>query len=163
VRAAVRDEKSGRIGSAHAWMDIPDLTKKQLTMSSLLLGERTQSTVTNVSNSETYGPVALSASHRFGRDSTMRFLLFVYNTTLSPADQKPDTAVQVQVIRDDQPVITTALRKISADAVTDLARLPYAAEIPLSGLQPGRYLLQVSVIDRISKQSTKRQTHFEVY
>ena len=163
VRAAVRDEKSGRMGSAHAWMEIPDLTRKQLTMSSLLLGERTQSTVTNVSNSEGYGPVALSASHRFGRESTMRFLLFVYNTALAPADQKPDTAVQVQVIRDDQPVITTALRKISADAVTDLTRLPYAAEIPLSGLQPGRYLLQVSVIDRISKQSTKRQTHFEVY
>ena len=43
------------------------------------------------------------------------------------------------------------------------ARLPYAAEIPLGDLLPGRYLLQVTLIDRVSKQSTSRQTHFEVY
>lgn len=163
VRVAARDAKSGRIGSAHAWFEIPDLSKKKLTMSSVLVGERQQSTLTNVSNPGTIGPVALSASHRFRRDSTLRFLIFAYNTAVSPTDQKPDVAVQVQVIRDDQPVVTTALRKINAEAGTDLQRLPYAAEIPLSGLQPGRYLLQVSVIDRVSKQSTTRTTHFDIY
>ena len=165
VRVAARDEKSGRIGSAHAWFEIPDLTKKKLTMSSVLLGERRQQTqtVTNVSNTGTTGPIALSASHRFHRDSTLRFLIFAYNTTLSSADQKPDVAIQVQVVREDQPVITTALRKIGTDQNTDLTRLPYAAEIPLTDLQPGRYQLQISVIDRVSKQSTTRQTHFDVY
>jgi hypothetical protein len=96
------------------------------------------------------------------RESTLRFLIFAYNA-FSPADQKPDVAVQVQVIRDDQPVITTALRKVNTEGVLDLVRLPYAAEIPLSELLPGRYLLQVTLIDRVSKQSTSRQTHFDVY
>ncbi|HEX8076388.1 MAG TPA: VWA domain-containing protein, partial [Chthoniobacterales bacterium] len=109
VRVAARDDKSGKIGSAQAWIEIPDVSKKQLAMSSLLLGERTQGMLTNVSNAEGVSPVALSASHRFKRESTLRFLLFVYNTTFSPTDQKPDAAVQVQVIRDDQPVVTTAL------------------------------------------------------
>ncbi|HKY41464.1 MAG TPA: VWA domain-containing protein [Pyrinomonadaceae bacterium] len=163
VRVAARDDKSGRIGSAHAWIEIPDLAKKKLTMSTLLLGERTQAMMKNVSDPGGTSPIALSASHRFERASTLRFLIFAYNTTVSPADQKPDVAVQVQVIRDNQPVITTALRKISTDGVLDLTRLPYAAEIPLSELLPGRYLLQVSLIDRVSKQSTTRQTHFDVY
>ena len=171
VRTAARDDKSGRVGSAHAWIEIPDLAKKKLAMSSLLLGERTQTTLANVSDtrpdgvSETGvgGPVALSASHRFRRDSTLRFLIFAYNTLSSPADQKPDVAVQVQVIRDDQPVITTALRKISTEGVADLARLPYAAEIPMNELLPGRYLLRITIIDRVAKQSTTRQTHFDVY
>jgi VWFA-related protein len=163
VRVAAHDEKSARTGSAHAWIEIPDLTNKKLAMSSLLLGERTQAMVANVSDPGSASPVALSASHRFGRESTMRFLIFAYNTMFSPTDQKPDVAVQVQVIRDDQPVITTALRKIITDGVLDLARLPYAAEIPLSELLPGRYLLQVTVIDRLAKQSTSRQTHFDVY
>jgi VWFA-related protein len=163
VRVAARDDKSGKVGSAHAWIEIPDLAKKKLTMSTLLLGERTQTTLTNVSNPGGVSPVALSGSHRFKRDSTLRFLLFVYNTTISATDQKPDAAVQVQVIRDDQPVITTALRKVNTEGVVDLARLPYAAEIPLTELLPGRYLLQVTVIDRVSKQSSSRQTHFEVY
>jgi VWFA-related protein len=163
VRVAVRDAKSGRTGSAHAWFDIPDLTKKKLTISSVLLGERTQSTMTNVSTTGAINPVAISGSHRFRRESTLRFLVFTYNAALSPADQKPDVAIQVQVIRDDQPVITTALRKIASDNLTDLARLPYAAEIPLNHMQPGRYQLQVSIIDRVSKQSTTRQTHFDIY
>lgn len=163
VRVAARDEKSGRIGSAHAWVEIPDLAKKKLTMSSVLLGERTQAPMTNVSNPGGTSPVALSASHRFRRESTLRFLVFVYNAVLSSADQKPDVAVQVQVIRDNQPVLTTALRKVNAEGVLDVARLPYAAEIPLSELLPGRYLLQVTLIDRVSKQSTSRQTHFDVY
>ena len=163
VRVAARDDKSGKVGSAHAWIEIPDLAKKKLTLSSLLLGERTQATLTNVSNPEGASPVALSASHRFRRASTLRFLVFVYNALPAPADQKPDVAVQVQVIREDQPVITTALRKINTEGVLDLARLPYAAEIPLGELLPGRYLLQVTLIDRVSKQSTSRQTHFEVY
>jgi hypothetical protein len=132
-------------------------------MSSLLLGERTQAMVTNVSSTGGVSPVALSASHRFQRDSTLRFLIFAYNSALSPTDQKPDIAVQVQVVRDDQPVITTALRKINTDGVADLARLPYAAEIPLSELLPGRYSLHVTLIDRVSKQSTTRQTYFDVY
>jgi VWFA-related protein len=163
VRVAVRDDKSGKVGSAHAWIEIPELANKKLAMSSLLLGERTQAMVTNVSNTAGVSPVALSASHRFQRESTLRFLLFAYNSTSSPADHKPDVAVQVQVVRDDQPVITTALRKVNTDGVADLARLPYAAEIPLTELLPGRYKLQVTLIDRVSKQSTSRQTHFDVY
>src|ERR1043165_2299466 len=163
VRVAARDDKGGKAGSANAWIEIPDLTKKKLAMSSLLLGERTQSTLTNVSSPSAANPVALSASHSFRRESTLRFLIFAYNSEPSPADQKPDVAVQVQVVRDDQPVLTTALRKLNVDGVADLARIPYAAEIPLTELTPGRYLLQVTLIDRVSKQSTSRQTHFDVY
>ncbi|HEY2961091.1 MAG TPA: VWA domain-containing protein [Pyrinomonadaceae bacterium] len=163
VRAAARDDKSGLAGSVHSWVEIPDLSKKQLTMSSVLLGELTQPQVRNVADTKPASPVALSASHRFKRDSTLRFLVFAYNTRVSPVDQKPDVAVQVQVIRDDQPVVTTALRKITTEGVEDIARLPYAAEIAMSELLPGRYLLQVSVIDRVAKQSTTRQTHFDVY
>src|SRR5215213_3264648 len=163
VRVAARDDKGDKAGSAHMWIEVPDLTKKKLAMSSLLLGERTQGVMTNVSNQPNANPVALSASHHFKRESTLRFLIFAYNAVPSPADQKPDIAVQVQVIRDDQPVLTTALRKVTVEGVMDLERLPYAAEIPLAELTPGRYVLQVTLIDRVSKESTSRQTHFDVY
>src|SRR4026209_800363 len=76
VRVAARDDKSGKVGSAHAWIEIPDLANKKLAMSSLLLGERTQAMMTNFSNSAGVDPVALNASHRFQRESTLRFLIF---------------------------------------------------------------------------------------
>jgi VWFA-related protein len=162
VRVAVRDDLSGRTGSAHGWIEIPDLTKGQLEMSSLLLGERNAAAMTSVSSAGDAGPVLLNPSHRFRVNSVLRFLVFCYNAKFSETDKQADLAVQVHVIRDDQPVITTALRKVSTDAA-DQARVPYAAEIPLPGLQPGRYALQITFIDRLSKQSTSRQTHFDIY
>jgi VWFA-related protein len=163
VRVAGRDAKSGRIGSAHAWISIPDLSKKQLTTSSLLVGERTQAMMTNVANASELAPISLNATHRFRKQSALRFLIFAYNTELSSTDGQPDVAVQVQVLRDDQPVITTALRKVTTAGVPDVTRLPYAAEVPLNGLTAGQYVLHVAVIDKLSKKSISQQTHFEVY
>lgn len=162
VRVAARDENSDRSGSAHGWIEVPDLTKTQLSMSSILVGERTQAMITNVSDQKAPAPVNLNPTRRFRRESNLRFLVFTYNATLSSTDKKPDIAVQVQVIRDDQPVVTTALRKVNTEGLVDTGRIPYAAEIPLSELIPGRYLLQVTIIDRVSKQSATRTTHFDV-
>jgi len=162
VRVAVRDDTSGRTGSVHGWIEIPDLTKGQLTMSSLLLGERNQGTMTNVSSAGEASPVLLNPGHRFRANSTLRFLVFGYNVKISDKEKQADLAVQVQVIRDDQPVVTTALRKVDTEGMADPARIPYAAEIPLAGFQPGRYILQVTFIDRISKESSSRQTHFDI-
>jgi VWFA-related protein len=162
VRVAARDDKSGRTGSAHGWIQIPDLTKKQLEASSLLLGERAPDTISNVSSPPSIGPISLSANHRFRRNANLRFLIFAYNTLLA-SDQKPDVAVQVQLVRDDQPVFTTALRKVGTEGVTDLTRLPYAAEIPLNDLQSGQYILHVTLIDRVAKRSISRETQFEIY
>jgi hypothetical protein len=163
VRVAARDEKSGRIGSAHSWINVPDLSKKQLTASSLLVGERTQAMMTSVTNPSDLSPISLSATHRFKNQSALRFLIFAYNAELSSTDGKPDVAVQVQVLRDDQPVITTALRKVTTAGLPDFTRLPYAAEIPLDALTAGQYVLHVAVIDKLSKKSVSQQTRFEVY
>jgi hypothetical protein len=59
-------------------------------------------------------------------------------------------------------VVTTALKKVSTEGLADIARIPYAAEIPLSGLPVGQYLLQVSVVDRVAKRSASQQTHLEI-
>jgi hypothetical protein len=108
------------------------------------------------------GGVALSVNHHFSHDEFLRFLVIVYNAALAPADSKPDVAVQVQIVRDEQPVTTTALRKISVEELKDFARVPYAAEVGLNGLPSGHYLLQVTVVDRVAKKSASQQSRFEI-
>jgi hypothetical protein len=68
----------------------------------------------------------------------------------------------VQLVRDDQPVVTTPLKKVEVDIAPDAAGIPYAAEMSLSGLPAGRYLFQVTVVDRVAKRSASQQTHFEI-
>ncbi|HVS83205.1 MAG TPA: VWA domain-containing protein [Pyrinomonadaceae bacterium] len=132
-----------------------------------------------------FDQVRLNVDHRFARSSHLRFLTFVYNAVgtnpVVPTPQSPDgrggnaaiiptsstgagpdLAVQVQVFRDNEPVITDPVHKVSVEGIADLSRLPYAAELALSSLQPGRYVLQVTVIDRIAKTSASQRFNFEV-
>jgi hypothetical protein len=165
VRVAVHDEKSGRTGSAHAWIEIPDLSSHHLALSSVLIGERPQTTLASVSTNvqPLSEQVTLSIDRYFRRNSYLRFLVYVYNAARAPADSKPDIALQTQILRDDQPVLTTALRKVNTEAVEDLDRLPYAAEILLTELPVGRYLLKVTVIDRATKTSASQYIRFEIH
>jgi hypothetical protein len=165
VRVGVRDETSGRSGTAHGWIEIPDLSAGQLALSSIMLGSRTATPeTTNISTiSDTPpNPVALSIDHNFSAEGFLRFMVLVYNAALAAADSKPDVAVQVQIVRNEQPVTTSALKKISVEGITDLTKIPYAAEVSLKGLPAGRYLLQVTVVDRISKKSASQQSRFEI-
>jgi VWFA-related protein len=164
VRVGVRDEKTGRAGTAHAWIEIPNLSSSRLAMSSLMLGLRTLPPISNASATANLpDPVDLSISHKFSSMGHLRFLVFIYNAPIAPADSKPDLAIQVQVVRDGQPVVTTALKKVSIENIPDLSRIPYAAEISLSGLPVGQYLLQVTVVDRVAKHSASQQTRFEIH
>jgi VWFA-related protein len=131
--------------------------------------------------------VSLNVDHHFSRTSHLRFLTFVYNARAgAPGDAAPavgpdstgtttipasstsgvgsryDLAVQVQVFRDNEPVITTPMRKIQLEGASDAARLPYAAEVNLDSLTPGRYVLLVTIIDRLAKASASQRFDFQV-
>jgi hypothetical protein len=96
----------------------------------------------------------------------LRFLTVIYNAMSRDAGSTtaaaPDLALQVQIFRDDQPVVTTALRKVSTEGILDPARLPYEAEIALGSLPSGRYALQITVIDRLAKTSATQRARFEI-
>jgi VWFA-related protein len=163
VRVAVRDEKTGRVGGAHGWIEIPNIPAGLLALSSLQLARRKASSIDTPHGSEKApSQVSLSIAHNFSTDEYLQFLLVVYNAALAPADSKPDIALQLQVLRDGQPVITIPLKKVAVDKATDPVAVPYAAEMPLQGLPTGRYLLRVTVVDRVAQRSASQQTHFAI-
>jgi hypothetical protein len=162
VRVAARDTRSGRTGSAVQWIEIPDLAKRQLTLSSLLVGGHTGDDQETPGASDT-SAVNISVDRRFPRSSRLRFLTYIYNAALrAGAGSQPDVAIQVQVFREDQPVVTTVLRKVSTEGLADLSRIPYAAEVLLNTLPVGHYVLHVTVIDRVAKTSASQRIGFEV-
>jgi len=163
----VRDEKNGKIGSDQQWIEIPDISAHKVVLSSLIVSERT---VTPAAAELRAAPprndqlaqnrVTVRVDHRFQRNSFLRFLVFIY--TQLQIGVTPDIAVQVRILRSDQPVITTSLRKVSTEGMPDLKRLPYAADVSLEQLPPGRYTLLVTAIDRLSRTTASQSTRFEI-
>jgi hypothetical protein len=159
VRVAALEEKGGRVGSAAQWIEIPDLSSKRLTLSSLLIGGQ----FVGSSTKQTAGAseqLQFSVDRRFSPGSHMTFLTIIYSA--APGNGTPNLDGQIEISRDGRPVVASPVRKIAVDPGTDLARIPYGADIALRNLSPGRYLLKVTVNDRNASSSASNQILFDV-
>ncbi|MDT4969029.1 MAG: hypothetical protein QOJ64_3766 [Acidobacteriota bacterium] len=146
VRVASRDAKSGRVGSAAQWIEVPDLTSGRLMLSSLLIGgQRVRSSQTKAAGETEQ--VQFSVDRRFKRDSHLSILTIIYNAARD-YNGRPDLEAQLQISRDGKPVITGPTRKVAVDSTSDITRIPYGADIALQKLSPGRYVLEVKINDR---------------
>ncbi|HKS30677.1 MAG TPA: VWA domain-containing protein [Pyrinomonadaceae bacterium] len=167
VRVASRYDANGLLGSAVQWVEIPDLSKQRLSLSSLMLGEK-KSAPEQEKKPEAEAAAAMtetvpiSVDRRFDRSSSLRFLVYIYNAAREAAASQPQVELQVQILRDEKPVATSPMRKIST-AEQDMTRLAYAAEFPLQEMTAGQYILQVTAIDRIAKTTASQRVRFEVH
>jgi hypothetical protein len=157
VRVAARDEKSGHIGSDAKWLEIPNLSGKRLMLSSLLVGGQFVGSGTNTPGGGER--MQFSVDRRFARGANLNFLTFIYNAASSPA---PDLDGQIKILRNGQAVVTSPVRKVPIDPGTDPARIIYGANIALQTLPVGRYLLEVTITDRIAKTSASQHISFEI-
>lgn len=163
VRVAARDVKSGSVGSAVQWIDIPDLTTRRLTLSSLLLSERPgDAHPAQAGNDSGAADLRVIVDRRIARTSQLRYIVFIYNAAQgNTGTAQPDVTVQTQILRGDEVALTSPVRPIST-AGQEPTRLPYAAEISLATLPAGHYVLLVSVQDRIAHSDSAQQVSFEV-
>ncbi|HEU4766418.1 MAG TPA: VWA domain-containing protein, partial [Pyrinomonadaceae bacterium] len=158
VRVAARDNETGSVGSAAQWIDIPDLSSKKLTLSSLLLGGHISNSVQDRNAS---GEQALfSVDHRFARQSTLTFFTVIYNAATTAA---PKLDAQIEIQRGGrQRVVISPVLPVVVEPNGDLARIPYGANVGLKSLVPGRYVLIVTVTDRNANASASNHVVFEV-
>lgn len=159
VRVAARDDQSGRVGSAAQWIEIPELSGKQLTLSSLLLGG--QFIGSGQKRAGGQEQVQFSVDRRFARGAHLNFLTIIYNAARAGSGA-PELEAQIKISRDGKAIVTSPMRKVGPEAGGDAARIPYGADIALQTLPAGRYLLQVTVFDRAAKSSAMQQISFEI-
>jgi VWFA-related protein len=160
VRVALRDRATGRVGSAMQWVEIPDLSKSDLALSSIFLGERNLETTPNEGATSRPRSLIVDVDHRFARTSVLRFQTYVYNAARSGGADTRDVQVQAQVFRGTTPLINTQPFKVPSTA--DPARLPFWSELSLEQLPPGRYVLQVTATDRTTNRTAAERVSFSV-
>lgn len=164
VRVAARDNESGRTGSDAEWIEIPDLAKQRLTLSSLLIGGQFVGSTqkeTSSGGAATLEQVQFSVERRFKRGSHLNFLTIIYNAARN-ANTSAELETQIKITRDGQSIVNSPVRKLALAPGADLARIPYSADIALQSLPAGRYVLQVTVSDRIAQTNATQQITFDI-
>lgn len=168
ARLAVREEKSGRLGSASGWVEIPDIKNKQLMLSGILLSDAGNEALQDLSNNGAtpnnqpggYAPRPSSASRRFKSGGDIDFLFFTYNAKVEK--NAVDLVSQTQLFSGSKLVYASPIVKMTVQPDADLQRIPYAARVALKGFEPGSYELRLMVIDRLTKTTAYRRVNFTV-
>jgi VWFA-related protein len=160
ARVAVREEGSARMGSASKWVEVPDIGKKQLTLSGLLLSPGKEDRNDLQIGGVDYIPQPSSATRRFKKGGAIDFMAFAYNAKVEK--NLADLVVQSQIFSGSKLVYASPIAKMAVPESADLQRIPYAARISLEEFNPGAYELRLMVIDRLTKNTAFRRVYFTV-
>ncbi len=159
LKFVVRENQTGRMGSFETDINLPDLKKFPLKLSSVVLssqrvaaGKDTSSPLTN--GGFTWVP---NVAHVFRTDQHLYLLYEVYDpastrTAASPAPATaPKSGVQVltsiEFLQGTTKVFETPLVEANTVNVPGRDAVAFAFDIPLDRLTAGLYICQVNVID----------------
>ena len=143
VRVAARDLASSHIGSTGQFVDVPDLKKKQVAVSGIVLG-------TNSADQTIANPGA----RRFTANSELFFGYKIYNG-VNENRKLRNMTMQATLFRDGKNVYSGPETTITATNQTDLTRVFVSGVIKLNpDLEAGNYFLQVVVTDKDADKKT---------
>lgn len=169
-RVAIRDAQAGKVGSASQFIEVPNLKKERLTISSIVLENLTEeqwkaNSDANISD-KINAPINLpdpmidTSLRRFKRGTILRYGFEVYNAKLDSV-KKPNLTVQIRVFRDGKLLLDGKQIPIDFFGQTDLQRVKSTGAINLlSGMQIGDYILQIIIMDNLAKEKRKISTQF---
>jgi VWFA-related protein len=145
LRAAVRDEGTGRLGSMSQFLEIPDLSKKRLTVSSLFLY------AVDPAKGSKAKPEALAGLRELSRNQDLRYAAVIYNPKASGGKTQLQTRIiisrggKVLFQEPDQPLTSPVTNG-------QVARI---GQLGLGKTPPGRLMLTLVVTDQQGEKQAK--------
>ncbi len=157
LKFVVRENQTGRMGSFEADINLPEMKKQPLKMSSIVLASLRQPSKNKsplVRGGQEYVP---NISHVFRQDQHLYLLYEVYSLAREKAVQnrpkgtKPgiDLLSSLELIQGTTKVYETPLVQARAINVEGRDAVAVELDVPLTGLRPGPYLCQLNVIDDV--------------
>jgi VWFA-related protein len=152
VRAAVKDQQSGKIGSAYQFIEIPDLSNKRLALSNIFMINRdgglpwTQIQMPEASKNRLYPIIGRDrkglALRTFSPGDTIEYAVVLYNTD----KLKKDLEFQVMLLGNGKIAFQAKPEDVDLGGVSDLAGVLIRKKFVLeNSLQPGDYILLLQV------------------
>jgi VWFA-related protein len=173
LRALVLDVASGRTGSANQFVEVPDLKRYQLTLSGIAVsgsalasGNSTAEQVANRASDGARDDDAQSgpAVRKLKPGMFLDYGLAIYNARVDAATSRPKLEMQVVLYRDGKRIYAGSAIPVEPGAQENTRSIMAGGRIRLpDNFEPGEYILQVIVTDKIEKQrSATEWIDFEV-
>ncbi len=159
-RIGLRDVGSDKIGSASQFIEVPDISKKNLTLSNLIVKNYSLNQWKKVSTGQNAdlqdNTVFLDTTFRqFKPGTVLNYSYVVYNAKTDAA-QKPQLQVQTRLFRDGKMILEGKPQPLNVNGQNGSPRLDITDAITFgTDLSAGSYVLQLIVLDTLAKE--KRQ------
>lgn len=164
LKFVVRENQTGNMGSFETDIQVPDLKKSPLKLSSVVLAsQRTPNTEKNAASPLVRDGLEWvpNIAHVFRQDQHLYFLYEVYDPTKEKRGAEPAASpglgrkvggpvkvlTSIEFLNNGKKVYETPL--VTADAINDPQHegVVFQFDVPLAQLKPGTYICQVNVID----------------
>jgi hypothetical protein len=159
VRLAVREDATGLLGSAWQRVEVPDLATGRLGLSSLFL-LKDEGTAATAAGADA-APVLHSVQDRprFAGAENLYVQLYAYNPKRDASGEMNLTS-QPEILRGDASLASGAPEPIAGTPAA--GPVPHISRIRLPRLEPGDYVLRVTVTDRNASAMVARSVGFTV-
>lgn len=142
LRTAIRDVSANRFGSAQEIVEVPNLKENEFSLSGALLG------ATNAG-----GAQPEMAAHRFAPGTEIEYAFAVYNATATGTPPRPSLELEIALWRDGKRIVEEPARPMELASQATWERINLVGGLRLSPrMQPGAYVLQLTVTDRAARQ-----------
>ena len=145
VRAVVREIGSGSLGTFSKYLEIPDLSKGKLAMSSVFL---------LAVDPATKKTVPLQALRLLNRKQELRYVAIIYNAKLK--DGKPQLRSQMIITQGSKELFREPEQPIDSSGTTQVTKM---GQLGLSRVAPGRYVLTLVITDTSADKKNQTMAH----
>jgi hypothetical protein len=166
VRTAVRDKASGKIGSAYQFLEIPDLEKSRLALSSIFVfNQAADISVVRSGNLEEDGK-AIEAVRQWQvtRNSPalriywpgdmLYYIAWIYAPKSSPTNS-PGFESQVTLLKDGKEFYKGAVEDVDVKGTDSFGRIPVAKRLTFDPeMGEGEYVLRLTIADKAGKKKS---------
>jgi GWxTD domain-containing protein len=160
----LKDAQSGNVGVIDAALRVPLYEEESLDASSLILADQIQPVPTSQIGQ---GPLVLGNykvrprfNPEFSPADRMGIFLQLYNLKLDAQSHKTNVSLAYRILKDHQQVWQQD--KSSEQLQQSREQITIERNLPLSSLTPGRYSLEIYVIDLLTNQTVTRTADFTI-
>ncbi|MCC6328047.1 MAG: hypothetical protein IT174_06005, partial [Acidobacteria bacterium] len=150
-------------GSANQFVDVPNLKKKRLTLSGVVLEnisyEAWQKRSKGVADEQTSNPVGDTAQRRFKHGTVINYGLTIFNAKASVG--QAGLVSQIKLFLDGKPVFEGSPRPVVPGSDSAPGAINLTGTLSLATkMTPGEYVLQIAITDPLAKEKYRTAYQF---